>query len=87
MAIVLVSSLALLSACGSQADEKKGVDQLQPSSPNENTKPTTGNSDGKNDGSPNDKPTDYKDRGDAVDRFYGALEKGQPIFLYFYTDT
>ncbi|OEH86594.1 hypothetical protein BHU72_10050 [Desulfuribacillus stibiiarsenatis] len=30
---------------------------------------------------------DYKDRGDAVNRFHTALENGQPIFLYFYTDT
>lgn len=28
-----------------------------------------------------------KDKGDAVDAFYTAFEAGQPIFLYFYTDT
>lgn len=39
-----------------------------------------------NDKQGNETP-DYKDRGDAVDRFYAAIENGQPVFLYFYTDT
>jgi thiol-disulfide isomerase/thioredoxin len=81
--IFLLISVVLLTGCTEQSDNQQDVNQLGQNNEQSNTSEQQSNESSNT----ADDPVGLKDTGDAVDRFNEAYEAGQPIFLYFYTDT